>query len=180
MKEKVLLHACCAVCAAHPIELMKTAGYEVIVYFFNPNIYPEPEYERRLNELIRYSKKKEIELIVDTLDHTSWQNYISGLENEPERGKRCTKCFEYRLKAAAIHAVKLGIDKFTTSLTVSPHKNSKVIMEKGREAALEHGINFLEYDFKKQNGFLKTMEIAKKEGFYRQQYCGCEYSISLK
>ncbi len=179
MKEnnKVLLHACCAVCAAHPIELLKNMGYKPIVYFFNPNIFPSEELERRLDELIVYSEKKNIELIVDMQESSKWYDYISGLENEPEKGKRCSKCFEYRLLHTAIKALKLSISKFTTTLTVSPHKNSKVIFEIAKDIAFKHELEFLDIDFKKQNGFLKSMQIAKEENFYRQNYCGCEFSI---
>ena len=177
---KVLLHACCAVCAAYPIELLRELGYSVVVYFFNPNIYPKVEYERRLGELIRYTSKKNIELIIDDPNISGWNDFISGLENEPERGERCRRCFEYRLIFTAVKALKLGIRQFTTTLSVSPHKNTKMIFDAAKEIAQKHGLKFLEFDFKKQNGFLKTMKIAKEENFYRQNYCGCKYSIRTK
>ena len=105
---------------------------------------------------------------------------LAGLENEPERGKRCTRCFEYRLLYTAIKAKMLKIDTFTTTLTVSPHKSSKVIFEVAKDIAKQYELNFLDIDFKKQDGFLKTMTIAKEENFYRQNYCGCEFSIFSK
>ena len=174
---KILLHACCAVCAAYPLELLKEDGFEPVVYFFNPNIYPYDEYQRRLNELIRYSDKKQFELIIDKSGFEAWHEAVKGLENEPERGLRCLKCFEYRLNAAAKKACSLGIDKITSTLTVSPYKNSKNVIETGKNAAEAVKIEYLEYDFKKKNGFLKTMDIARQENFYRQTYCGCKYSI---
>ena len=176
MKEKILLHACCAVCMAYPVELLKE-NYEPVVFFYNPNIYPEEEYLRRRDELISYCECKNYKYIIGEYDTEKWKSYIAGLEKEPEKGLRCNKCFDFRLLAAAQKAVEEGIKIFTTTLSVSPHKVSKNIFEAGRKAADAYGIKFLEQDFKKQNGFLKTMQIAKENNFYRQQYCGCEYSI---
>ncbi len=176
-KEKVLLHACCAVCSAHPINLLREMGYEPVIYFFNPNIFPPEEYERRLNELIRYTDKVGVELIIDRHDPENWYNCIIGLEDEPERGKRCSRCFEYRLLFTALKAFQLEYKYFTTTLTVSPHKQSKVIFEIAKEIAAKYELNFLDIDFKKNDGFLKTMKIAKEENFYRQEYCGCEFSM---
>lgn len=173
---KVVLHACCAVCSAYPIELLREMDYEPILYFFNPNIYPIEEYERRLSELVRYADKKNVELVIEKQNPQNWYDFISGLENEPEKGKRCNRCFEYRLIFTAVKAIKLGIDTFTTTLTVSPHKDSKVIFKIAKDIALTHNLKFLEIDFKKRNGFLNTMKIAKEENFYRQNYCGCEFS----
>ena len=175
--KKILLHACCATCSGYPIEKLREIGYEPVIYFFNPNIFPPEEFDKRLNELIKYTEKKGIELIIDKQDASNWYNAISGLENEPERGRRCHRCFEYRLLFTALKAMQLDIDTFTTTLTVSPHKQSKVIFEIAQELAKKHELTFLEIDFKKENGFLKTMQIAKQEGFYRQNYCGCEFSI---
>ncbi len=173
----VLLHACCAPCSAYPIEKLREDGYNPVLYFFNPNIFPPEEFDRRLNELIRYAKKKDVELIAEKQDSQDWYNAVSGLENEPERGKRCTRCFEYRLLFTALKAFQLEYEYFTTTLTVSPHKNSKVIFEIAKEIAAKYELTFLEYDFKKQNGFLKSTQISKEENFYRQTYCGCEFSI---
>ena len=174
---KVLLHACCAPCSAYPIEKLRELGYEPIIYFFNPNIFPPDEFERRLNELVVYTKKKNVELIIDKQDSSDWYYAISGLENEPEKGKRCSRCFEYRLLYTVLKAFQLEIPNFTTTLTVSPHKNSKVIFEIAKELAKKYELNFLDIDFKKQDGFLKTIQISKQENFYRQSYCGCEFSI---
>lgn len=174
--EEILLHACCAVCMAYPIELLKE-NYNPVVFFCNPNIYPEAEYIRRRDELIKYCEQQGYKYFIDDYEPEKWYAYIKGLEKEPEKGKRCNKCFEYRLLKSAQKAKALGIKTFTTTLSVSPHKVSKNVFEAGQNAAQQYGLTFLEQDFKKQNGFLKTMEIAKKNDFYRQQYCGCEFSI---
>ena len=174
--EEILLHACCAVCMAYPIELLKE-NYNPVVFFCNPNIYPEAEYIRRRDELIKYCEQQGYKYFIDDYEPEKWYAYIKGLEKEPEKGKRCNKCFEYRLLKSAQKAKDLGIKTFTTTLSVSPHKVSKNVFEAGQNAAQQYGLTFLEQDFKKQNGFLKKMEIAKKNDFYRQQYCGCEFSI---
>lgn len=161
---------------AYPIKLLES-DYEPIVWFFNPNIFPEKEYEIRRDELIKYCEKNKIKYIVETYEPQEWYDYIKGLENEPEKGKRCDKCFEFRLFRAAEKASELNLNIFTTTLTVSPHKVSKNVFAVAQKAALKYNIEFLEQDFKKQDGFKKTMEIAKENDFYRQQYCGCEYSI---
>ncbi len=175
--EKILLHACCATCSGHCIEVLKSFQYEPILYFYNPNIFPPEEFMKRYLELERYCKKYKIELIVDKQDAMDWYNFIVGLENEPEKGRRCDRCFELRLMQTAIKALSLKIDKFTTTLTVSPHKISKNIISIGEDVARRFNLQFLDFDFKKQNGFQKTMNIAKKENFYRQSYCGCEFSL---
>ena len=177
MTKKVLLHACCAVCSAYPIELLRQDGYEPVLYFFNPNIFPSEEFTRRLEELRKYAEKKKVELIVEKQSAEDWYNAIAGLENEPERGKRCKRCFEYRLLYTVLKAFKLEYKYFTTTLTVSPHKQSQVILEVAKELADKYELTFLDYDFKKNDGFLKTMKIAKEENFYRQNYCGCEFSM---
>ena len=175
--KKILLHACCATCSGYPIEKLREMDYDPIIYFFNPNIFPPEEFDKRLNELIKYAEKKDVGLIMDKQDSSNWYNAIAGLENEPEKGKRCHRCFEYRLLFTVLKAMQLNIDTFTTTLTVSPHKQSKVIFEIAKDIAKKHELTFLDIDFKKENGFLKTMQIAKQEGFYRQNYCGCEFSI---
>lgn len=174
---KILLHACCAVCAGYPLDLLREHGYEPIVYFFNPNIHPQSEYNRRLAELVRYTKKQKIELIIEEENPQKWFDFVKGFEKEPEKGLRCHKCFEYRLQKTANKAKELHIEKFTTTLFVSPHKVRNDILEEGKKAANTHEVEFLDIDFRKKDGFLKTMKIAKLENFYRQTYCGCSFSI---
>lgn len=174
---KVFLHACCAVCAAYPIERLTALGFEPVIYFFNPNISPDEEYRRRKDELVRYCCEKNIELVIEESSHDDWLDFISGLEKEPEKGKRCAKCFEYRLNKTAKTAKTKGFSYFTTTLSVSPHKNSTAIFDIAKIIAHKYDLNFVEENFKKQNGFKRTIELAKENDFYRQNYCGCEFSI---
>jgi predicted adenine nucleotide alpha hydrolase (AANH) superfamily ATPase len=178
MSNKILLHTCCAVCFAHPKNLLEKLGFEVVCYFYNPNIYPENEYNRRFLELKKYCYKNSFELIEEKNEPDEFNKIAIGLENEPEKGERCLKCYELRLNKTAKKAVELGISKFTTTLSVSPHKPSKNVFLAGNKASEKHSVEFLEIDFKKHDGFKTTQEIAKKEGLYKQNYCGCCYSIS--
>jgi len=173
---KVLLHCCCAVCASYPYELLHSLGYDIVFYFYNPNIYPNEEYQRRLEELKKFSKLKDVELIIENDCYENWLNNVKGYENEPEKGKRCEICFQKRLEKTAQKGVEKGCDYFTTTLSVSPHKNSKQIFEVAKKLEKEN-LKFLEIDFKKQDGFKKTSDLANEYGFYRQQYCGCEFSV---
>ena len=176
-KNKIILHACCAVCLGHSIEKLIEKGYDVVAFFFNPNIYPLTEYERRRDEFISFCERKGYKYLVEEEKSESWYEFIKGYEKEPEKGKRCDLCFEYRLNKTFNKAKELGINEITTTLTISPHKISKNIFETGRKICANSQINFLEIDFKKENGFLKTNKIAEEYGLYRQKYCGCEFSI---
>ncbi len=174
--EKILLHACCAVCLGHPLEVLKK-DYEPVVFFYNPNISPQKEHDRRLEELVKYCEKNGFDYVIGDYEPQEWVCAVKGLENEPEKGLRCEKCFALRMDKTAEKAKELGINIFTTTLSVSPHKVSSQIFGAIQEAAQNHGLDFIDVDFKKQNGFKKTMEIAKEQGFYRQDYCGCKFSI---
>lgn len=176
-KNKVLLHSCCAICSGYPISLLKEQGYEVILYFFNPNIYPENEYEKRLNAQIELCKNLGCELIIENYEPKLHEIISFGLEDEPEKGKRCSKCFELRLNETAKKAKNLSIENFTTSIVISPHKNFELISRIAKTISKKHGINYLNIDFKKNNGFLKSNQKAKELELYRQNYCGCKYSI---
>jgi predicted adenine nucleotide alpha hydrolase (AANH) superfamily ATPase len=177
IKQDVLLHACCAICSAYPIELLKELGYEPSVYFFNPNIFPEAEYHKRLDAQKSLCDKLACSLIVEEYVPNEYKNVAVGLENEPEKGKRCEKCFELRLLKTAKKAKELGIENFATSITISPHKNFELISKLGKTISQEYDINYLDIDFKKKDGFLKSNNMAKDFKLYRQNYCGCEYSI---
>ncbi len=177
MKPKVLLHACCAICAGYPTQLLTELGYKIEILFYNPNIYPKDEYNRRKTELERFCKVKNIPLYIIEDDNSVYYNYIAGLENEPEKGFRCEKCFELRLEKTAIQAIKTNANFFCTTLSVSPHKNFNQIKTVTQRVSQKHNIPYLEMDFKKKNGFKLTNEIAREYDFYRQDYCGCEYSI---
>lgn len=176
-KNKILLHACCAICSGHPISLLKSMGYSVVVFFYNPNIYPEDEYKRRLESERILCEKMECELIEGEYNPKEFYNTVKGLENEPEKGKRCDKCFELRLNKTADLARELKIKEFTTSIVISPHKNYAKLTEIGERIAQEKDLIYKAIDFKKQDGFLKTNKISKELNLYRQSYCGCEYSI---
>ena len=177
---KLLLHACCAVCASYPVLQLQQMGYEVILYFYNPNIYPAEEYQRRLDELKKLAKRYKVKLIIEETGYDYWLKLVKGLETEPEKGSRCTVCFKERLSKVVLAAQKEGCEYFTTTLTVSPHKNSKQVFDAAYEVLKENSeeiIKFLEIDFKKKDGYKKTSELADKYGFYRQKYCGCEFSV---
>jgi epoxyqueuosine reductase len=170
-QETILLHVCCAPCSTAVVERLQEQGYDVNLFFSNSNIHPKEEYEKRLEEARKIASIKGLELIVDQYDHQSWLYHIQGLENEPERGKRCLKCFEYNLGRTAVMAQQLGIPGFTTTLTVSRHKPSREIFSIG--STLQ---GFLALDFKKQDGYARSIALAKQLELYRQGYCGCEFS----
>lgn len=179
VKPRLLLHTCCAPCVTYVAELL-SENYDVTAYFYNPNIYPINEYEKRRDELITYTCKVNLPLLVKDADFDNWYSIIKGLEKEPEGGKRCFKCYEYRMNETAKYAKENNFDLFTTSLSISPHKIAPKINEIGLNLEAEHGIKFLESDFKKNNGFKKSCDISRQFNLYRQYYCGCEYSIRKK
>lgn len=177
-KKKILLHCCCAPCASSVFERLESEEYIVDSFFFNPNIYPINEYQRRRDELIKFCKIRGNNLIIKE-DFTKWQELVKGLESEKEGGARCAVCFRARLEESAKYALENQYDFFTTVLTVSPHKNSKIINEIGYSIQEKYGIPFLEADFKKKNGFKRSMELSREYNLYRQNYCGCKYSIRV-
>ncbi len=175
-KQKLLLHTCCASCAAHVIEALRK-DFKIYLYFYNPNIYPKSEYDVRLKDIKKISQKYLIKLFIGTYSHLKWKNLIKGHENDSEGGGRCKLCFKHRLEETAKFAKKNDFCIFTTTLTISPHKDAKIINTIGEEIAHSHNLIFLEEDFKAQGGFKKSVELSKKLKLYRQEYCGCEYSI---
>jgi hypothetical protein len=172
---RILLHVCCGPCATHVLDKLKDR-FSISAVFYNPNIYPEEEYRLRRNEFMRLASEMGIEVIDCSYDPENWFATIEGLEDEPEGGRRCETCFRMRLVKSASVASEMGIDIFTTTLTVSPHKNSAVIHRLGKEIAECFGVDFLEEDFKKDDGFRRSVELSKKYNLYRQVYCGCAYS----
>lgn len=176
-KKKVVLHACCAICLGWPHKLLKELGYEAAVFYYNPNIFPVSEYERRRDEVVRFCKETNTELKILEDEAGVFYDYVRGLEAEKERGLRCERCFQLRLSKTAKFAKEIGADYFTTTLSVSPHKDFAQIKLSAQTAAREFDIPYLEMDFKKQNGFKITNEIARSYNFYRQNYCGCEFSV---
>lgn len=177
-KPGVLLHSCCGPCSTACIERL-TPDYKVTVFYYNPCITDHVEYEKRKNEQVRYlseiDKNTKIEFIEGDYDIQQYFDLIDGLEDEPEGGERCSVCFAQRLTATAELAVKMKIPFFTTTLTVSPHKNYGIISEIGKNCEVK-GVKFLPIDFKKKAGFQRSIELSKKHNLYRQNYCGCKFS----
>jgi len=175
---KLLLHTCCAPCSAAIIEYFLALKIRPVLYFFNPNIFPQAEYELRKNECLRYAQSSGLEIIDGDCDHKKWLQAVAGFENEPERGKRCLSCFKMRLLSTARVADEKGLDTFATTLGSSRWKNLKQISEAGHWAAGQFPkINFLEKNWRK-GGFSERRRILLQEnGFYNQNYCGCEFSL---
>ncbi len=171
---RILLHICCGVCAAGVVERLRQEGHEVIGFFFNPNIHPSEEYGRRLEVARQVAGRLNFPLEVGPYQPKEWLIQTLQFRDEPEGGKRCRVCFWLRLAETYRRLAELGGEVFTTTLTVSPHKSARVINEIGHEIGGEH---FLERDFKKKDGFKRSLELAKGWGLYRQNYCGCIYSL---
>lgn len=174
-KKKLLLHVCCAPCSPYVVDLL-SQDYEVTLFFYNPNIQPEPEYNIRLKEIKRFAEENNFKLITGDYEIDKWTDYIKGLEHEPEKGKRCEQCFKLRLETSLKKAEEKSIPYLTTTLTVSPHKDANNINRIAQELAENYKVNFLNENFKKNDGFKKTNLMGKKYNFYRQNYCGCVYS----
>lgn len=174
--EKLLLHSCCAPCSTHVIEVLKSQ-YDVTIFYYNPNIFPQEEYEKRLAEQKRYAEIVGVKVLTETYDESEFLERAKGLELEKEGGKRCDACFELRLRKTAELAKEKGFDVFATTLSVSPHKSTYSINTIGQKIADEYGVNFLAESFKKKDGYLDSIRLSKKYDLYRQNYCGCRFSI---
>ncbi len=174
-KPKLLLHICCVGCGIYVSQLLKQ-DYKVRLFFYNPNIWPKEECEKRLAEAMRVAYDFKLELVQGKAEHDKWLEAVRGHEADPEKGERCLICYKFRLEAAAVMAKKLDCDYFTTTLTTSPHKDAKAINQIGEKLAAENGLKFLTQDFKKHDGFKKSAVLSRQLGLYRQNYCGCEYS----
>ena len=171
---RVLLHTCCGPCASACVPRLKAAGREVAMLFANSNIDTREEFERRLDAARTLAAAENVELFSLPYDHEEWLREVAaGLEDAPEKGERCARCFRYNLAKAAAFARERGFDAFTTSLTVSPHKVSAMVF--AAAAAAGDGL-FLREDFKKRDGFKESTRRAAELGLYRQDYCGCEFS----
>ncbi len=185
-KQKILLHSCCAPCSTAVIERLKEL-YEIVILYYNPNIYPEEEYIKRKNEEIKYIKHlneadESVSISMLDCDYESEKFYdaVRGLENEREGGARCAVCFKLRLEETANKAKAHGFDLFGTTLTVSPHKNAELINSIGIGIERELGVKFLESNFKKQDGYKRSVELSKENNIYRQAYCGCEFALMIQ
>jgi len=173
--KKILLHICCGVCAGATAQKLKEEGFEITGFFYNPNIRPIEEYEKRFEAAKTVSRILGFELLRDDTDRDEWDRISAGLKEEPEGGKRCEICFRMRLEKAFRKAKEINIPLFTTTLTISPHKNAALINKIG--AGIDSAV-FLERDFKKADGFKKAIDFAKRNGIYRQNFCGCTNSVA--
>ena len=180
LRPKLLLHACCAPCSSYVIEYL-TNFFDITLLYYNPNITPEDEHSARANELVRLTKEmKSLQNVsVVITDYTPQDFYAisKNLENEREGGPRCSKCYRLRLTYSAEYAKAHGFDYFTTTLSISPHKNAAYINELGASLEREYGVRYLFADFKKKNGYARSIEICKEFDIYRQDWCGCRFSI---
>jgi len=174
--KKFLLHTCCGPCAIHVAQELSN-NHQVTLFFYNPNIYPKEEYERRFEEVKRWSKKANFDLIEGEYDHHKWLESVKGLENEIEGGERCIICYRLRLAETAKLAKEKGFEVFAATLTISPHKKAENINPIGQKLAQKYQLEFMAKDWKKQDGYKHARELSQEQNFYRQAYCGCEYSI---
>ena len=177
-RPKLLLHACCAPCSSAVLELLDRY-FEVTVFYYNPNIAPDEEYHRRRQELECFLKKAgypHITLIEPEYDPVEFYTAVKGLEQEPEKGERCTECYRLRLEKAGKYAAENGFLWFTTTLSVSPVKDPVRINSIGSEVAEKYGVSFLTSEFRKRDGYKRSLELSREYGLYRQDYCGCIFS----
>lgn len=182
---KLFLHVCCAPCSSYCLEYL-LQYFEITVFYYNPNISPEQEYEKRVEELKHLLKRQEelseyaktypVHFIEGKYEPEKFYKMAEGMEKLPEGGERCFACYKLRLKEAAEYAAKGQYDYYTTTLSISPHKNAQKLNEIGEQIAKEYGISWLPSDFKKKNGYRRSCELSDQFGLYRQDYCGCVFS----
>lgn len=180
-KKRLLMHCCCAPCSTTAI-FSFFHDYDITLFYYNPNTYPLEEYNKRKVEVLKLIDKLKLEgieigFIETEYDSENFENKVCELQKEKEGGKRCEVCFYLRLSKTAEIAKEKGFDLFATTLTVSPHKNAKLINETGENLSKTHNIEYLSADLKKNDGYKKSVELSKKYDLYRQNYCGCKYSI---
>ena len=178
-KPKLLLHSCCAPCSSYVLEYI-SRYFDITVFYFNPNISPREEYEKRVNEVKRLIAEMPacagVKFIEGRYEPGEFFEAAKGLENAPEGGERCLKCFELRLGEAARIAAETGAEYVCTTLTISPLKNAENLNRIGEEAAKMYGIKWLPSDFKKKNGYKRSIELSREYDLFRQNYCGCVFS----
>lgn len=176
----LLLHSCCAPCSSYVLEYL-SQYFKITAYYYNPNIFPAEEYVKRVKEqrslIDRMEFKHPVYLVSGTYEPEEFHQVVKGLEKEPEGGARCMKCYEMRLREAAKVAKAGGYDYFTTTLTISPLKSAQKLNEIGEAMGAEYGVKFLPSDFKKREGYKRSTALSEEYGLYRQNYCGCVYSI---
>ena len=172
MGKKILLHVCCGPCSTSSIERLIAEDYEPVLFFSDSNIFPEEEFMKRYSNLLIVAEYYGLQVILDDWDHGKWLDAVRGHESDKEHGERCSLCFRFNLERTAEKAAELGIDEFATTLTVSRFKNSAKIFHEG-----ENLPGFQKIDFKKKDGFSRSIVLSKELGLYRQDYCGCEFSL---
>ena len=181
VRPTLLLHACCAPCSSYVLEYLKKY-FDITVYFYNPNIYPKEEYDFRADEMSRFAglitESSDIKVICENYNPSEFYEAIKGYENEGELSDRCKLCYGLRLDKTAKLASKKGYDYFTTTLSISPHKNAEWLNKIGEKCAEKYNLKYLFSDFKKKNGYKRSCELSKEYGMYRQEYCGCVYSFA--
>lgn len=175
MRPKLLLHICCGPCSTEVIRRLE-GDYEVVGFFYNPNIHPEDEYQKRLLEVQRISALWRVPVDTGPYDHERFLVVARGMEEEPEGGKRCRACYRLRLEETARRAKENGCTVVASTLTIGPHKPAPVVNAIGREVCAAQGVAFLEADWKKEDGFKHSIELSRDLGLYRQTWCGCEFS----
>lgn len=176
--KKLLLHSCCAPCSGEVMEAIVASGIDFSIFFYNPNIHPRKEYDLRKDENIRFAEKHGIPFIDADYDMDDWFKRAKGMEMEPERGIRCTMCFDMRFERTALYAYENGFDVISSSLGISRWKNMNQINDSGVRAAAQYpGITYWTYNWRKKGGSARMLEISKREKFYMQEYCGCAYSL---
>jgi predicted adenine nucleotide alpha hydrolase (AANH) superfamily ATPase len=177
-EKRVLLHSCCAPCSGEIMRSFVDSGIDFTIFFYNPNIHPREEYEIRKNENIRFAEKKNIPFVDADYDRDQWFKRVRSLEWEPERGKRCTMCFDMRFERTALFAVEHGFKIFTSSLGISRWKDMNQVNQSGIRAASHYSnLVYWTYNWRKNGGSQRMYEISKRENFYKQEYCGCIYSL---
>ena len=177
-EQHILLHSCCAPCSGEVMDAMVASGIQTTIFFYNPNIHPRSEYELRKEENIRYAEKLGMAFVDTDYDTDNWFERVRGLEQEPERGARCTVCFDMRFERTALYAAENGFNLISSTLGISRWKNMDQINGSGtRAAARWDGMNYWTFNWRKQGGASRMIELSKREEFYQQEYCGCIYSL---
>ena len=177
-EKKVLLHSCCAPCSGEVMEAMLASGIEYTIFFYNPNIHPKREYLLRKDENVRFAEKHNVPFVDADYDTDNWFARAKGMEWEPERGIRCTMCFDMRFERTALYAHENGFPVMTSCLGISRWKNMEQINDSGHRAASPYdGLSYWDFNWRKGGGAARMIEISKREAFYQQEYCGCAYSL---
>jgi len=177
-QKKVLLHSCCAPCSGEVMEAMLASGIDYTIFFYNPNIHPEREYLLRKEENVRFAEQHNVPFVDADYDKDNWFARAKGMEWEPERGIRCTMCFDMRFERTALYAHEHDFPVMTSSLGISRWKNMAQINDCGHRAAAPYeGLSYWDFNWRKGGGAARMIEISKREGFYQQEYCGCVYSL---